>query len=451
MDADLTRERGSASAPPPVLPGSPPELASETRRPDRLPPQSPAPSPEPQRASRHGWVWFVLVLLLLGVGGYFWYAHHQTKQHATTTSGHAAARRSIPVVASVATAGDLPIYLTGLGTVTPLNTVTVRSRVDGQITKISFREGQNVQAGDALVEIDPRPFEVQLAQAKGQYARDQALLKNAQLDLKRYRSAQAAVTQQQIDTQSALVQQYQGLLQSDQAQIDNAQLQISYCHITAPISGRTGLRLVDVGNMVHAGDATGLVVITELHPITVIFTIPQDQIARVQQHMNSGGGKQGGALPVEAYNRDLTTRLASGVLSAIDNQVDPSTGTVRLKATFPNDDGMLFPNQFVNARLLVETLRGAVLIPAAAVQRGPDGGTFVYVVKSDNTVTVRPITLGPSEATTVAVSQGLRVGESVVTQGVDKLQEGTKVAPHASRAATQPASRSSKPASRSSK
>ncbi|HEY3488767.1 MAG TPA: MdtA/MuxA family multidrug efflux RND transporter periplasmic adaptor subunit [Candidatus Deferrimicrobiaceae bacterium] len=342
---------------------------------------------------------------------------------ALPKSGAAPAARSAPVSVAAARKGDVGVYLNGLGAVVPVNTVTVRSRVDGQLLEVLFREGQVVSPGTLLARIDPRPFEAQLAQAEGALARDQALLQNARLDLDRYRLLlkQDSIARQQPETQEALVRQYEGVVKSDQGVVDNAKLQLSYSRIAAPIPGRLGLRLVDAGNIVHAGDPGGLVVITQLQPIKVIFSIPEDALPQLLPRMK--GGRR---LQVEAYDREGKKLLATGYLQMIDNQIDPATGTVKLQAIFGNQGNALFPNQFVNARLLLEVRKGTVVVPSAAILRNPQGA-FVYVVKQDNTVTSRPVVPGPSQEDDTSVASGLAVGESVVVDGADRLRDGAKV------------------------
>ena len=362
------------------------------------------------------WMWLTVVCLL-AAGLYFYFAKAQGRSAKQGPNV-----RTVPVVTAIARKGDIRIYLWGLGSVTPLNVVTVKSRVDGQLMKVLFREGQIVNAGDLLAEIDPRPFEVQLTQAEGQMARDQALLKNASLDLKRYQmlSEQDSIPKQQLDTQESLVRQYEGAIKVDQGQIDNARLQLVYCRITAPIVGRVGLRAVDPGNMVHATDPNGLVVIAQLQPITIIFSIPEDNLPEVLRKLR--GGQR---IPVEAFNRGQNQKMASGYLLTVDNQIDPTTGTVRLRAMFPNKENELFPNQFVNAHLLLDTKHGTTIVPQAAIQRSPKGA-FVYVVKADKTAEVRPVSPGPSEGDDISI-EGLAPGEPVVVEGADRLLDGSKV------------------------
>ncbi len=333
--------------------------------------------------------------------------------------------RGVPVTVVAARSTDLPVSLQGLGSVAPLSTAVVRSRVDGQILRVAFREGQLVRQGELLVEIDPRPFQIQLMQAEGQRAKDEASLKNATMDLRRIESLvqQGILPQQQLDSQQAVVNQAEGAVKSDQAAVESAKLNLTYSRVTAPISGRAGLRQVDQGNTVRAGDVNGLVTLTQTQPISVVFTLPADQVAYVQRVMQAGK-----KLPVEAFDRDMSARLALGALEALDNQIDPATGTVKLRALFPNSDGALFPNQFVNARLQVDVLKAAVVIPTAALQRSPDA-TYVYVAKPEGTVELRPVAVQITVGEETALAKGVAAGETVVIDGVDKLKPGAKVVP----------------------
>ena len=391
---------------------------------DRFQGQRRQPEPAAQAGfSRARWLVGLCAVALAAVGAYLFFARNGDAQSPAGKSDKTAQPvRSVPVVATPARIGDVGVYLTGLGSVTPLNTVTVKSRVDGQLMQVLFKEGQAVHAGDLLAQIDPRPFQVQLTQAEGQLARDLALLKNAELDLERYRVLveQDSAPRQQLDTQAALVRQYEGAIKVDQGQVDNAKLQLVYSRITAPISGTIGLRLVDPGNIVHATDTNGLAVITQLQPITVVFTIPEDSLPQVMKKLHAGE-----RLTVEAYDREQRNKLATGYLLTADNQIDPTTGTVRLKAKFDNDDGVLFPNQFVNARLLLDVKKGATVVPTVAIQRGTQG-SYVFVVKPDQTVEVRKVGVERAEGE-LAVVKGLARGEKVVTRGALRLAPGARV------------------------
>lgn len=328
-----------------------------------------------------------------------------------------------PVAVQAVVRGDLDIYLEGLGTVTPLATVTVRTQISGLLVEVDFREGQMVRQGDVLAVIDPRPYQVALEQAEGQLRQAQAQLKEAKIDLTRYQTlaSQQSIAQQQVDSQRALVEQDEGVVQTDQAAVDNARLNLVYCHVSAPITGRVGLRVVDQGNYVTPGDSGGLVVLTRVKPITVIFTLPEQYLPQVLSRLHRGA-----ALPVDAYDQSETLRLASGKLEAIDNQADPTTGTFRLRATFANDDETLYPQEFVNVRMLLQTDRQVLVIPTSGVERNQQG-SFVYVVKPNHTAATRPVKLGPVQGERVEVLSGLSAGEQVVVDGADRLREGMPV------------------------
>jgi len=332
------------------------------------------------------------------------------------------AQMTIPVAVAKAEVRDLPILLNGLGSVEAYNTVAVKSRIDGQLIKVNIKEGQEVKQGELLAEIDPRPYEVQLSQAQATLFKDQSALKDARLNLERFQQLykDGVIPKQQFDTQGSLEGQLDGAVRADQAQVDSVKLNLVYTRITAPVSGRIGLRQIDVGNIVHAADPNGLLVITQLQPIAVIFSLPQDNLQAVSQHMNKG------KLAVDAYSRDDQTKIATGFLTTIDNQIDTTTGTGKLKAVFENRDRSLWPNQFVNIHLLLEVRKNNIVVPSAAIQRGPQG-TYVFVVKPDKTAEMRNVTLTISQGNFVAVSQGLQAGDTVVTDGQDKLQPGTKV------------------------
>jgi len=385
--------------------------------------------------SRSRWWLWVLALGVIALGGWYYRSAKSSSQAADPGApaaagkgkgGFSAGNMVVPVVVATAQRGDLPVYFNGLGTVTAFNTVTVRSRVDGQLVSVAFKEGQFVHEGDLLAQIDPRPFQVQLGQALGQLAKDQAQRKDAEVNLERFKLLfkEGVIPQQQLDTQAALVGQFDGAIASDQSQIDNAKLQLTYSRITAPISGRIGLRLVDAGNIVHASDTNGLLVITQLQPISVIFSLPQDQLPVVNTKLRSGV-----QLVVDAYDRDDTAKIASGKLQTIDNQIDPTTGTYKLKSVFANTDNVLFPNQFVNVHLLVDTKRNLTIVPTAAIQRGPQG-TYVYAAAPDNTAKIRIVTIAQTTGDKVGLSAGLNSGDVVVIDGQDKLQDGTKINPN---------------------
>lgn len=394
---------------------------------DTLPPEVDAPDAvRAEAAWRVHWRLLVVALLVIAivVGALVWYVSRTPgNTPAGKGRGGLGATAPLPVVAAPARKGNIDVYIDALGTVTPRNTVVVHTRVDGQLMSVAFREGQNVKTGDLLAQLDPRPFEVQLTQANGTMAHDQALLKNAQIDLERYRTLlkQDSIASQQVDTQEALVRQYQGQVESDQGAIDNAKLQLVYTRVTSPITGRVGLRLVDPGNIVHAADANGLVTITQEQPTTVVYPVAEDDVPRIVKRMQTGQ-----PVVVEAYDRSGKTKLATGHLLTIDNQIDTTTGTVKLKAEFPNQDGALFPNQFVNVRMAVETRQDTTLVPSAAIQRGAPG-TFVFLVKPDQSVAVTLVKLGAVEGDTTEVTSGLGPGNQVVVDGTDKLRDGAKV------------------------
>jgi multidrug efflux system membrane fusion protein len=395
---------------------------------DTLPPQVEAPHESRLKAAwrAHWRAWLVAIIVIAIIAGVVAWAMLRTPANAPAAKGRGGFdpnARPMPVVAAPARKGNIDVYIDALGTVTPRNMVVVHSRVDGQLMSVAFREGQDVKAGELLAQIDPRPFEVQLTQANGQMARDQALLKNAQIDLERYQTllTQDSISKQQVDTQAALVRQYQGAVQADQGAIDSAKLQITYARITAPISGRVGLRQVDPGNIVHASDSNGVVTITQIKPMTVIYPVPEDNVPRIVKRIQGGQD-----LSVAAFDRSGKNKLATGRLLTIDNQIDTTTGTVKLRAEFPNEDAALFPNQFVNVRMAVETRQDTTLVPSAAIQRGAPG-TFVFLVKPDQSVTMTPVKLGAVDGESTEVQSGLDPGNMVVVDGADKLRDGSKV------------------------
>jgi len=382
---------------------------------------SPATMEETPRRSPARMLVYGLIVLGVVAGVFMWRSSQRKAQAQTAAQASDLAKRSVPVVVATAEKKDLPIYLEGLGSVLAFNTVTVKSRVDGQLISVPVNEGQEVKKGDLLAIIDPRPYDVALEQAQAALARDTAQLGDAKLNMDRDASLvkEGVIPQQQYDTQKALVNQLTGTTQADQAAIDAAKLNVTYAHITSPIDGRIGLRLVDPGNIVHAADAGGLIVITQMQPIAVDFTLPEDSLQAVLQRMKGG-------FPVQAYTRDDATKLADGKLETIDNQIDQTTGTFKLKAVFNNAERTLWPNQFVNARMQLDTKKDAVLIPSAAIQTG-SSGTFIYVVGADNKAQVRPVKVGITQGAICSIESGVSPGEIVVTDGQDKLQQGTLV------------------------
>jgi multidrug efflux system membrane fusion protein len=391
------------------------------------PAASPATKSSKPRRSGRRWLWLP-VIALLGAGAWYLWSKAVSTPSASTSApskgGKKGASGLVPVVAAKARRGDIGVYITGLGSVTPIYTVTVKSRVDGQLMKVHYHEGDVVHEGDLLVEIDPRPYQVMLEQAEGQLARDQATLDNARVDVDRYQKllAQNAVPEQQLATQKATVAQLEGAVKTDQAQIDSAKLNLVYCDITAPITGKVGLRLVDPGNIVHATDANGLVVITQIQPISVVFTVAEDDLPVVLRKMAAGEH-----LSAVAYDRANTTKIGAGTLATVDNEIDPTTGSLRLRANFDNSANQLFPNQFVNVRLLVEEKHGVTLAPSAVIQRTTNS-TYVWVVNDNHTVSVRQISEGVVEGDNTEITSGIAPGDELVMTGVDKLSEGSQVA-----------------------
>lgn len=376
-----------------------------------------------RQGHRRRWLWMLLVILV-GAGGYFYLKPAADNAPQGKAKQGAGGRGGIPVVVpAVAKTGDINVYLNGLGAVTPISTVTIKTHVAGELMKVLFTEGQIVKRGQLIAIVDPRPYQVQLEQVEGTMAHDQALLKNARVDLVRYQTLykQDSIQEQQLATQDALVRQYEAQIKIDQAAIDAQKLNLTYCNITSPIDGRVGLRQVDPGNIVQPGDTSGIVVITQLQPISVVFSIPEDNIPGVMQKLQAGS-----KLPVDTFDRSQNNKLASGTLLTLDNMVDVSTGTVKLKAQFSNADFALFPSQFVNARLLQDIKHGVTIVPSAGVQRGSQG-TYVYVINADQTVSLRLVKVGITEGDNSSIDEGLNPGESIVVDGADKLRDGLKV------------------------
>jgi membrane fusion protein, multidrug efflux system len=398
-------------------------MSTQITQPTQLKP-SPVSPPPRKRKTRGRLLFFGLILLGLGALWLWVIRPRMNQQPQPSQFGrHAFANSLMPVGTAVAEKGDIPITLEGLGTVTPLATVTVKTQLNGQLTQIAFTEGQLVKKGDFLAQIDPQIYQAQLEQYQGQLVRDQGLLDDARLDLARYKklASQDSIAFQQVDTQEATVKQDEGNVLVDQAQIQTAKVDLAYCHIVSPVDGLVGIRQVDQGNYVQTSDTNGIVVITQMQPMSIIFTVPEDHIAQVLKRLRDGA-----TLPVTAYDRTDTTEIGQGTLSTTDNQVDTSTGTVKLRAMFPNDKDELFPQQFVNARLLVDTLKDAVVVPTAAIQLGAPG-SYVYVVNSDSTVSVQVVKTGPTDGHRTAILSGLDLGQTVVTDGVDRLYDGAKV------------------------
>jgi membrane fusion protein, multidrug efflux system len=400
--------------------------ASDTTTTRAVPPKGSASKPReaaPEYVARsrsHAWIW-ILVILVLGIGGLVYYRKQQAAEAAAITKA-ALANRSVPITTASVTTGPIGIYINALGTVTSVYTATITTRVDGQINSVNYVEGQMVHKGDVLVQIDPRPYQAALTQAEGTLAHDEALLNEARIDMDRYQLAfnRNAIPKQQLDDQIQIVKQDEGSVKNDQGTLANAATNVDYATIKAPIDGRVGLRLVDPGNIVTAAGGTPLVVITQLQPITVIFSVAEDYLPQIQKQM-----RQGNKMSVDAFDRNQQLKLASGKLLTLDNQIDTTTGTVKLKAIFANSDITLFPNQFVNARLLVDTQQNATLVPTAAIQRNPQGA-FVYVVKSNQTAAMQSVTIGTTDGGTAAV-QGVNPGDVIAVTGFDKLQDGAKV------------------------
>jgi multidrug efflux system membrane fusion protein len=382
------------------------------------------PPPEavskPVRRSRlRPFLWFLLIIAVVAAA--VWYFPRPEEQ--PKNAGRFPSGAPVPVVLAPVEKGNMPVTLAQLGTVTPLAMVTIKTQISGYLVQVAFKEGQMVNKGDFLAQIDPRPYQVALEQAQAQLAKDQALLKNAQVDLQRYNTlvAQNSIAKQTRDTQVSLVAQNQATVQADHAQIDAQKLNLTYCRIVSPVTGRVGLRQVDAGNYVQTSDPNGIVVVTQLQPISVIFTLPEDKLPEVMKRVRAGA-----VLPVTAYDRTGATELANGKLDTVDNQIDTTTGTVKLRAIFDNEQESLFPNQFVNVKLLVDTMHDAEIVPSSSVQRGAPG-TFVYLVKPDRTVAVKKVKLGPSDGQRTAILSGLQPGENVVVDGADRLRDGAKV------------------------